>query len=225
MLVSMILFDRMTQLDLTAPFEVFSRMPDTTVELVARSRDAVVAEGGLAIVPQATFDDAQPADLLFVPGGLGVNNAMLDDRLIGFVRKQAEHAQWITAVCTGALVLGAAGLLRGYDAATHWAAMEYLPRFGARPVEKRVVRDRNRITAGGVTSGIDFALTVAAELHGEQVAKAIQLGIEYDPQPPFDSGSPRVADEMTVAIVRRRLEKMAVTRRDAVEAAAARMPE
>jgi len=225
MLVSMILFDRMTQLDLTAPFEVFSRMPDTTVELVARSRDAVVAEGGLAIVPQATFDDAQPADLLFVRGGLGVNNAMLDDRLIGFVRKQAEHAQWITAVCTGALVLGAAGLLRGYDAATHWAAMEYLPRFGARPVEKRVVRDRNRITAGGVTSGIDFALTVAAELHGEQVAKAIQLGIEYDPQPPFDSGSPRVADEMTVAIVRRRLEKMAVTRRDAVEAAAARMPE
>lgn len=221
----MILFDRLTQLDLTAPFEVFWRMPETTVELVARSRDAVVAEGGLAIVPNATFDDAQRADLLFVPGGTGVNAAILDEALLAFVRRQAEQARWITSVCTGALILGAAGLLRGYEAATHWAAMEFLPRFGATPVERRVVRDRNRITAGGVTAGIDFALTVAAELHGEAVAKAIQLGIEYDPHPPFDSGSPRAADEATVAAVRRRLEKSAVTRRGAVEKAAARMPE
>ena len=221
----MILFDRLTQLDLTAPFEVFWRMPDTTVELVARSRDAVVAEGGLSILPHATFDDAQKADLIFVPGGMGVNDAMLDDALLAFVRRQAEQARWITSVCTGALVLGAAGLLRGYEASTHWAAMEYLPRFGAKPVERRVVRDRNRITAGGVTSGIDFALAVAAELHGEAVAKAIQLGIEYDPQPPFDSGSPHAADEATVAAVRRRLEKTAVTRREAVEKAASRMPE
>ena len=223
--VSMILFDRMTQLDLTAPFEVFTRMPDTTVELVAKSRDAVVAEGGLAILPHATFADARAADLLFIPGGLGVNDAMLDPEVIAFVRKQAEHARWITAVCTGALVLGAAGLLRGYDATTHWAAIEYLPRFGARPVERRVVRDRNRITAGGVTAGIDFALTVAAELYGEGVAKAIQLGIEYDPQPPFDSGSPRVADAATIAAVRKRLEKSAYTRGEAVETAASRMPE
>ena len=221
----MILFDRMTQLDLTAPFEVFTRMPETTVELVAKSRDAIVAEGGMAILPQATFSDAQATDLLFVPGGIGVNDAMLDEPLIAFVRRQAEQAQWITSVCTGSLVLGAAGLLRGYEATTHWAAMEYLPRFGATPVERRVVRDRNRITGGGVTAGIDFALTVAAELHGEAVAKAIQLGLEYDPHPPFDSGSPRVADEATLAAVRRRLEKTAVTRRDAVEAAASRFPE
>lgn len=216
----MILFPRLTQLDLTAPFEVFTRMPDTTVELVAASREPVIAEGGLAIVPQATFDDASPANLLFLPGGIGVNDAMLDARLLAFVRSQAAGAQWITSVCTGALILGAAGLLRGYEATTHWSAMEFLPRFGARPVQRRVVRDRNRITGGGVTAGLDFALTVAAELHGEAVAKAIQLGLEYDPQPPFDSGSPRAAGEQLVAAVRRRLEKMQTTRADAVERAA-----
>jgi len=221
----MILFDRMTQLDLGAPYEVFIRMPDTTVELVAKSRDAVVADGGFAIVPQATFADARPADLLFVPGGFGVNDAMLDTELIAFVRKQAERAQWITSVCSGSLILGAAGLLRGYEATTHWASVDMLARFGARPVGKRVVRDRNRITAGGVTSGTDFALTVAAELYGEPLAKTIQLAIEYDPQPPFNSGSPRVADDATLATVRQRLEKSLAARREAIEIAVARMPE
>jgi cyclohexyl-isocyanide hydratase len=219
MRVSMILFPRLTQLDLTAPFEVFTRLPDATVELVAASREPVVAEGGLAIVPHTTFDDAQQAELLFVPGGRGVNQAMLDRRLIAFVRAQAEKAEWITSVCTGALILGAAGLLRGYGATTHWTAMHYLPRFGARPVEERVVRDRNRITGGGVTSGIDFALTVAAELHGDAVAKSIQLSIEYDPHPPFRSGSPRVADEETVAAVQQKIEKMQEERGRAVEEA------
>ncbi|HJW92134.1 MAG TPA: DJ-1/PfpI family protein [Thermoanaerobaculia bacterium] len=223
--ISMILFDRMTQLDLGAPYEVFIRMPDTTVELVAKSRDAVVADGGFAIVPQATFADARPADLLFVPGGFGVNDAMLDTELIAFVRKQAERAQWITSVCSGSLILGAAGLLRGYEATTHWASVDMLARFGARPVGKRVVRDRNRITAGGVTSGTDFALTVAAELYGEPLAKTIQLAIEYDPQPPFNSGSPRVADDATLATVRQRLEKSLAARREAIEIAVARMPE
>jgi cyclohexyl-isocyanide hydratase len=220
--VTMILFPRLTQLDLTAPFEVFARMPETTVELVAASREPVLAERGLAIVPHATWSDAKPADVLFVPGGTGVNEAMLDDALIAFVRRQAEGAQWITSVCTGALILGAAGLLRGYEATTHWAAMQYLERFGATPVERRVVRDRNRVTGGGVTAGLDFAFTFAAELHGEAVAKAIQLGLEYDPHPPFDCGSPRTADEATIAAVRRRLEAMQITRDDAVEAAARR---
>jgi cyclohexyl-isocyanide hydratase len=224
--VAMLLFDRLTQLDLTGPYEVFHRMPDTAVQLVAKTRDAVRAEGGLAILPDAAFAEATACDLLFVPGGVGVNAAMLDDETIAFVRRQAGHARWITSVCTGALILGAAGLLRGYRATTHWSAIDYLPCFGAMPVRgERVVIDRNRVTGGGVTAGIDFALTIARELHGETVAKSIQLAIEYNPRPPFDAGSPEVADAATLALVRERVARNAPARAAAVEAAAARMPE
>lgn len=215
-----VLFPNLTQLDLTGPYEVFHRAPGAAVHLAAASREPVRAEGGLQLVPTCTFDDAPEADVLFVPGGFGVNEAMLDERVLGFARRPAR---WYTSACTGALLLGAAGLLDGYDAATHWSATEFLAAFGAKPVKQRVVVDRNRITGGGVTAGIDIALTIIANTHGADVAKAIQLGIEYAPAPPFDSGSPERADEAVVRAVRTRLERMRVTRADVVAEAAARM--
>jgi cyclohexyl-isocyanide hydratase len=169
-----------------------------------------------------TFADAPQCDLLFVPGGPGVNEAMLDDATIAFLRRQAEGARFVTSVCTGALVLGAAGLLDGYEATTHWASMEFLPAFGAHPVNARFHVDRNRITGGGVTAGIDFALFVVAQLHGEAIAKSIQLAIEYAPAPPFDSGTPDSADAETVAGARQTLAPMLEERRRAVEKAAQR---
>lgn len=215
----MLLFPGLTQLDLTAPFEVFGRLPCTTVDLVAATRDPVASENGLTIVPNATIDEAPVCDLLFVPGGKGVDTAMLDDAVLDFLRRQSEGARYITSVCTGALLLGAAGLLRGYRATTHWAAMDFLPAFGAQPVRKRVVRDRNRVTAAGVTAGIDLALTIAAEIHGEPVARAIQLALEYAPEPPFDSGSPERASAGIIDSVR----GSNVARREAVTRAVARL--
>lgn len=215
-----VLFPNLTQLDLTGPYEVFHRAPGATVQLAAASREPVRSEGGLALVPTCTFDDAPEPDVLFVPGGPGVNEAMLDERVLDFVRRPAR---WYTSACTGALVLGAAGLLDGYQAATHWSAMHYLAAFGATAVKQRVVIDRNRITGGGVTAGIDIALTIVASTHGPDVAKAIQLGIEYDPAPPFDAGSPERAGEGLTQFVLARLQRMSATRQDAVERAAARM--
>ena len=215
-----VLFSNLTQLDLTGPFEVFHRIPGAAVHLAAKTLDPVRAEGGLTLLPSVTFADAPAADVLFVPGGIGVNDAMLDKEVLAFVRRPAK---WITSVCTGALVLGAAGLLDGYDAATHWAAMQYLPRFGAKPIQRRVVVDRNRITGGGVTAGIDIALTIAAETHGRVVAEAIQLGIEYAPDPPFDSGTPDKASADVRAAVEARLAKTRMIREQAVELAASRL--
>jgi cyclohexyl-isocyanide hydratase len=169
----------------------------------------VVADSGLAIVPTTTFADCPPLDIVFVPGGRGQVPLMTDDEVLGFLRKHGAAARYVTSVCTGALVLGAAGLLTGYDAATHWAFVELLPRFGARHVPGRVVVDRNRITGGGVTAGIDFALRLAAEIAGDDVARAIQLGLEYDPAPPFASGHPRVADPALVAQLRERFGPLA----------------
>lgn len=221
--VNLVAFRNLTQLDLTGPYEVFSRMRGTTVDIVAATRTAVVSERGLAFVPTKTFKTASRCDLLCVPGGPGINQAMLDDKLLDFLRRQADHAKFVTSVCTGALVLGAAGLLRDYDATTHWSAMEFLPYFGARPAPARVCRDRNRITGGGVTAGIDFALSVAAELCGDELAKAIQLTLEYDPHPPFDCGRPECADQSTIERVNRARAKMHEVRRRAVEQAAKRM--
>ena len=175
----MLLFPRLTQLDLTAPFEIFSRLQSTAIALVAATRDPVRSEGGLPLIPTATFEDAPQCDVLFVPGGKGVDTAMLDDAVLEFVRRQAAGAKWITSVCTGSLLLGAAGLLRGYRATTHWTAIDFLPRFGAIAVRERVVHDRNRITGAGVTAGIDLALAVAAQLQGDEVARRIQSAIEY----------------------------------------------
>ena len=199
--IGMVLFEGVTQLDLTGPYEVLARMPQTRVYLVAESMAPVRTEWGLTITPDVTFDDAPSLDMLCVPGGWGVNAHLDDERLLGFLRRQGAHARYVTSVCSGALLLGAAGLLRGYRATTHWLSLDLLPLFGAEPVDERVVVDRNRITGGGVTAGIDFALVVASELFGTAEAQRIQLAIEYRPAPPFDSGSPHTApDEVRQAV-------------------------
>lgn len=223
MQIACVLFPDFTQLDLTGPYEVFHRLPDATVHLVAASEDPVASEAGLAIVPTLTFADVPACDVLFVPGGPGVNAAMLDDELLTFLRLHGEHAAWVTSACTGALVLGAAGLLAGYEAATHWASMEFLSSFGAWPKRERVVVSGNRITGGGVTAGIDIALRIAEQTCGRRVAEEIQLGIEYDPAPPFNAGSPDSASPEVRDAVLRRLATMKEQRRRAVEAAARKL--
>ena len=217
------LFDGLTQLDLTGPYEVLARMPDTRVHLVAASREPVRSEWGMVIVPDATFDDAPPLDVLCVPGGWSVNACLTDETLLAFLRDRGERARYVTSVCSGALLLGAAGLLRGYRATTHWLSLDLLSLLGAEAVEARVVRDRNRITAAGVTAGIDFGLALAAELFGVPVAQRIQLAIEYDPAPPFDSGSPRAAPAEVRAAVARASERTLLERRTLVERAALRL--
>ena len=201
--VGMLLFPSMTQLDMTAPYEVFRRMPDTKVILLAGKYDTIEAEGGLRIAPDSSLAEAPALDIIFVPGGTGVSGVIQDVECLEFLRRQAQTAHYITSVCTGALVLGAAGLLRGYRATTHWLSLDLLPLVGAIPCSDRVVIDCNRITAGGVTAGIDFGLTIAAELFGRAVAERIQLMMEYCPQPPFDSGSPTTARKELVADIRR----------------------
>jgi cyclohexyl-isocyanide hydratase len=188
--VGLILFSNLTQLDLTGPYEVFSRLPGTHVWLIAQTMTPVRSERGLTIAPDATFDSAPALDILVVPGGPGVDAMMEDEELLRFLRARAPHARYVTSVCTGALVLGAAGLLQGYRATTHWLSHDLLRLFGAEPVDARVVVDRDRITGGGVTAGIDFALTVAAEMFGPHVAQEVQLMLEYCPAPPFAAGSP-----------------------------------
>ena len=202
--IGMLLFPRLTQLDLTGPFEVLHRVPDTKVHLVWKDTQPVYADSGLGLIPTTSFADCPPLDIVFVPGGRGQIPLMTDTVVLEFLRRHGASAKYVTSVCTGALVLGAAGLLDGYNAATHWAFVELLPVFGARHVPGRVVVDRNRITGGGVTAGIDFALRLAAELAGEAVAKAIQLGLEYDPAPPFACGHPSVAEPALVEQLRAR---------------------
>jgi cyclohexyl-isocyanide hydratase len=200
--IGMVMFDGLTQLDLTGPYEVLARMPDTRVHLVAANRQPVRSEWGLTIVPDATFEDAPPIDVLCVPGGWGVNAGLTDDALLTFLRTRGERARYVTSVCSGALLLGAAGLLRGYRATTHWLSLDLLPLFGAEAVDARVVQDRNRITGAGVTAGIDFGLALAAELYDAAVAQAIQLAIQYDPAPPYDCGSPGTSSaEVREAVV------------------------
>jgi cyclohexyl-isocyanide hydratase len=199
--IGMLLYPGLTQLDLTGPYEVLSRMPDAKVHLVAKDASPVRSDMGLTITPTSTFGDCPAVDLLFVPGGGGQVAVMDDDETLGFVAAQGAAARWVTAACTGSLILGAAGLLAGYRAATHWAFMPLLSMFGATPVEERVVIDRNRITAGGVTAGIDFALRTVAEIAGPSAAQRIELFLEYDPAPPFRCGHPRIAPpELTQSI-------------------------
>ena len=198
MIVGMVIFPGLTQLDLTGPYEVFGRLPDTQVLLIAESLNAVKSDYGLLFIPDATFENAPQVDILFVPGGRGIFDAMQHKNLLYFLKQQSVNAKYIISVCTGALVLAAAGLLNGYKATTHWLSLNLLKLFDIEVLEQRVVVDRNRITGGWVTAGIDFGLTVAAELFGEDVAKEIQLFMEYDPAPPFNSGSPKTADKITV---------------------------
>ncbi|HEY8516159.1 MAG TPA: DJ-1/PfpI family protein [Candidatus Binatia bacterium] len=207
MRIGFLLFPGLTQLDLTGPYEVFARLPGAQTFLVWKTLDPVRTEHGLAMLPTARFDDCPPLDLICVPGGPGVNDLLTDTTVLDFLRRTAEGARWVTSVCTGALVLGAAGLLRGRRATTHWMSMDFLRAFGAEPVEARVVTDGNVVTGGGITAGIDFALQVAAQVAGREAAEAIQLMIQYDPQPPLDAGTPRTADPEIVAATRARAEE------------------
>ncbi len=196
--VAFLLFPGVTQLDLTGPAQVLSRLKGARVDLVAATREPVMTDAGFAILPTATFDQVTHSDILCVPGGFGTGAAMEDVATRDWVRRVGEGADWVTSVCTGVLLLGAAGLLDGYRATTHWASIDLLALWGATPVRERVVFDRNRVTGGGVTAGIDFALALVAAIQGEDHARFVQLSIEYDPAPPFDSGSPDRADAATL---------------------------
>jgi cyclohexyl-isocyanide hydratase len=188
--VNIVLVPRMVQLDVTGPFEVLARVPGWSVSLVAATLDPVRTDRGLRIVPDVTRENAAAADLLVIPGGTGVDAAMLDPAWIAFVQRQAESADHVFGICTGSLLLAAAGLLEGRRAGGHWQARDLLTRFGVTPSDERVTVDGKYYTSGGVTSGIDVALRVVADLEGEAVARKIQLAIEYDPYPPFPGGTP-----------------------------------
>jgi cyclohexyl-isocyanide hydratase len=204
--IGMLLFPGLTQIDFTEPYEVFSRLPATTIHVVAKTLDPVRSDRGLMLVPTMSCADCPSLDVLVVPGGPGQHQAMHDEVLLDFLRRQAAQAEYVTSVCTGALLLGAAGLLEGYQATTHWLSLPLLEFYGAIAVERRVVVDRNRVTASGCTAGLDFALTLAAMLAGEAAAQQIQLRLEYCPAPSFAAGSPATAPEAIVAAVRRAAE-------------------
>jgi cyclohexyl-isocyanide hydratase len=188
-----VIFPNLTQLDFTGPLQVLHRLPGARTEIVAKTRAPVLSGCGMAIVPTTTFAECPPLDLICIPGGFGVDQAIEDEATIAFVREQGAGAQYVTSVCTGAFILGAAGLLQNTRATTHWAYHHLLPRVGAIPVRERVVRDGRTFTGGGVTAGIDFAFTVMHEIAGASVAQAVQLALEYDPQPPFQAGTPALA--------------------------------
>jgi cyclohexyl-isocyanide hydratase len=201
--IGLLLFPAMTQIDFAEPFEIFARLPDTVVHVVAKTLDPVRTDRGLMLVPTVTIEECPPLDVIVVPGGPGTQDLLQDETMLTFLRRQAERAKYVTSVCTGALVLGAAGLLRGYRATTHWLSMPLLELYGALPMTQRVVVDGNRVTAGGCTAGMDFGLQLAAMLRGETIAQQIQLRLEYSPAPPFQSGSPTTAPKAIVDAVRR----------------------
>ena len=220
--VGFVIFPDLTQLDFTGPLQVLARMPQSATHIVAKSAAPVPSDCGLGLVPTCTFANCPPLDLICVPGGTGgVVRAIGDRETIAFVRAQAQGAKYVTSVCTGAFILGAAGLLRGRRATTHWSCVDLLPLVGATYTKARVVRDGNVITAGGVTAGIDFGLSVVAEIAGEKAARAIQLAIEYDPAPPFDSGHPDRAPPAVTLALSGRYAKTASALRAALEQAAA----
>lgn len=198
--VAMLLFPNLTLLDLFGPQAVFGFHGET--HLVWKDMAPVVSDSRVATMPTTTFSECpKDLDVLFVPGGIGTWDVMQDETVLDFLRARAPTSKLVTSVCTGSIVLAAAGLLDGYKAATHWTSYDVLEAFGVEGVRERVVVDRNRISGGGVTAGIDFGLTVLAKLRGDEVAKTTQLMLEYDPAPPFDSGSPRVAEPGLVAKV------------------------
>ncbi|HWT08619.1 MAG TPA: DJ-1/PfpI family protein [Roseomonas sp.] len=219
----LLLFPRLTQLDMTGPFEVFSRVPGGSVHLIWKTREPVRADTGLTMMPDTTFDDCPPLDVICVPGGPGVAALMEDAAVLAFLRRQATGARFVTSVCTGALVLGAAGLLKGVRATTHWASHDFLAALGAVPEQGRWVRDGRVVTGGGVTAGIDFALALVAEMVSPEAARAIQLQIEYAPAPPFDAGSPATAPAAVLAAAKARGAGMRAEREALVARVAARL--
>ena len=221
--IGLLLFPDMTQIDFTGPYEILARLPDACIHVVAKTIDPVRTDRGLILVPTVTCTDCPALDVIVIPGGPGQQGLMDDEIVLGFIRGQAARAKYVTSVCTGALVLGAAGLLGGYRATTHWLSLPLLHHFGAIPVEERVVVDRNRVTASGCTAGIDLAFRLAAILRGEAAAQKIQLQLEYRPDPPFQSGSPHTAPDAVVDAVRRAAEPRQRERARACERAAKRL--
>jgi cyclohexyl-isocyanide hydratase len=202
--VGILVFPKVQQLDLTGPFEVFASVPEAEVRLVWKRVERIDTATGLVLMPDLAFAECPQFDVLCVPGGVGVNPLMEDEEVLKFLRRQAEGARYITSVCTGSMVLAAAGLLAGRRATTHWASHDFLARLGAIPVQARVVTDGKFATGGGVTAGIDMALAVVSELFGREAAEAVQLNLEYAPEPPFTSGRPETAPVEIVAMVRER---------------------
>jgi len=221
--IGLLLFPNLTQLDLTGPLQVFARLPGAQVHLIWKRIEPVASDTALALLPTITFDDCPQLDVICVPGGYGTNDIINDEETLEFVRKQASGAQYVTSVCTGALVLGAAGLLDGYRATTHWTALDFLPAFGAIPTKTRVCIDRNRLTGGGVTAGIDFGLTLASIMTDRATAETIQLFLEYNPAPPFNSGSPDTATPDVVTMIKQKSAGMQQNRAEAVQRAANRL--
>jgi cyclohexyl-isocyanide hydratase len=221
--IAFLVYPEVTQLDFTGPAQILSRLGMAKVDYVWKTMAPVPTDAGFSILPTATFADIAAADIICVPGGIACVEMMEDDEALAWVRQVGEEADWVTSVCTGSLILGAAGLLQGYRAACHWAWRDHLRLFGAEPVAERVVFDRNRVTGGGVTAGIDFALALTAAVRGEDHARLIQLALEYDPAPPFDSGSPERAGEALLAAYGQRMESLAPGRDERIRAAAARL--
>ncbi|WP_409317010.1 isonitrile hydratase [Pseudomonas sp. KCJK9016] len=221
--IGFLLFPQVQQLDLTGPYDVLASLPDVQVHLIWKDLVPVTSSTGLLLKPTTTFDDCPNLDVICVPGGAGVGPLMEDEQTLAFIKAQAAQARYVTSVCTGSLVLGAAGLLQGKRATTHWAYHELLPTLGAIAVKDRVVRDGNLFTGGGITAGIDFALTLAEELVGTDQAQLIQLQLEYAPAPPFDAGSPETAPSGIVEEARKRAAPSLKLRTEITERAAARL--
>jgi cyclohexyl-isocyanide hydratase len=221
--IGLVLFPKVTQLDFTGPLQVFSSVPGAEVHLIWKRIEPVASDTPLVLTPTVSFADCPQLDVICVPGGLGTDDMINDEEMLDFLRRQAIGAKYITSVCTGSLVLGAAGLLQGYRAATHWTAMEFLSSFGAVPTKTRVCVDRNRVTGGGVTAGIDFALTLVSMMVDQKAAEAVQLRLEYNPAPPFNAGSPDTAPPELVAMFKEKIAPTRQRRSDAIGRAAARL--
>ena len=221
--IGFLLFPKLTQLDFTGPYEVMSRLPGAEVRLIWKEAGPVRADTGLTMLADTAMADCPQLDILCIPGGPGVAALMEDEAVLAFLRAQAPGLRYLTSVCTGALVLGAAGLLRGRRATTHWASHDFLAALGAVPVKERVVQDGNLVTGGGVTAGVDFALTIAAEIAGPEAAQAIQLQIEYAPAPPFNAGRPETAPSSVLAAAQARGAGMRAEREALVKRVAARL--
>ena len=221
--IGLVLFPKVTQLDFTGPLQVFSSVPGAKVHLIWKRIEPVASDSVLTRTPTTTVADCPQLDVICVPGGFGTDDMVNDAEMLDFLRHQAKAAKYITSVCTGSLVRGAAGLLKGYRATTHWSAMDMLAPYGATPTETRVCVDRNRITGGGVTAGIDFALTLVSMMVDRPTAEMIQLRLEYNPAPPFNAGSPDTAPKEVLALMKARIAAGQARRTEATNRAAARL--
>jgi cyclohexyl-isocyanide hydratase len=221
--IGLLIFPKITQLDMTGPYEVFARIPGVKVHLIWKRIEPITSDVGMPLLPTMTLRECPPLDVICIPGGPGQVDLMDDEEIIAFVRRQGLQARYVTSVCTGALVLGAAGLLDGYNATTHWASIDNLAHFGATPVNTRVCVDRNRITGGGITAGLDFGLYLASVLADRETAERIQLFLEYTPEPPFTSGSPATASKAVVEKLSAAIAAMLTRRKEATLRAAQRL--